>query len=152
MDRFLSLPDAANAQSSLDEFRAAGAASCVFEKGKVDDAVAKLEKIGFTCVYRSPFLDAITCQWKGDLTKKMLEDLKVVPSLLKLEPAPEIVLTDEIPSVDHIPDQSLKAFQWAGAMTCVYKEGKKADALQLVKELQLKCVYESYSQSALVCE
>lgn len=139
------------AEWGLDDFKAAGAAVCVWEEGKAEESIKAVEALGFRVVYRSPYLSAITCRWKDALTAKMLEDLKKIPTLKMVEPAPEIFLTDEKPSEKAITNDKLDAFQWAGAMTCVWKEGQRDKAKELVKAQKLKIVYESISQPAITC-
>lgn len=149
---FLSGSLSFGADHSLDEFKQAGAAVCIWEPGKAKESVKAVEQLGFQVVYRSPYLSGITCRWKGPLTEQMLGGLKQIPSLKTVEPAPEIFLTDDKPVERAVTGQTLDAYQWAGAMTCVWKTGCKKKAIELVEGQKLKVVYQSFSQPAITCK
>jgi hypothetical protein len=140
------------AADTLDDFRRAGAAVCVWKPGQMDKAVKAVQVLGFQVVYRSPFKLGLTCRWKGELTNNALSKLKKLESLKYVEPAPLVTLTDEPGGTAPLNPETLNAYNWAGAMTCVWKKGKKEEAIKLVKDLNLTIVYHSISQPVFACE
>jgi hypothetical protein len=140
------------AADTLEDFRQAGAAVCVWKPGQVDKAVKAVQALGFEVVYRSPFKLGLTCRWKGELTNNALSRLKRLESLKYVEPAPLLTLTDEPAATTPLTAETLNAYNWAGAMTCVWKTGKKEEAIKLVKDLNLTIVYHSISQPVFACE
>jgi subtilisin family serine protease len=141
-----------HAADDLDDFRDAGAAVCVWKPGQLENGVKAVEALGFEVVYRSPFQLGLTCEWKGKLTNDALSDLKKVEGLRYVEPAPLITLEDGPAGTAPLNGEALNAYNWAGAMTCVCKKGKKEEALKLAKDLKLTVVSNPSSQPAFVCE
>jgi subtilisin family serine protease len=139
-------------QQNLADFKRAGAVACIWKDGQGDNAVKAVEALGFRIVFRGPLADVLTCEWNGELTAKALDDLKKLDTLEGVEPAWPLVLLDEPKKDGSMEKNSLDAFEWAGAMACVWKEGKRAEALKLIADLKLEKIFVGELTDTITCK
>ncbi|GEM_PF-6054013 len=138
----------------LNKLNASERIVCVWKKGTAKSALKTIDKVGLKVVYIGRVFPFGVCT--GKLTEQGLKELKDDPSILIVGPSIKLIVDDAQGGVKEITDEVVAAYQHAGSMICVWRKGKRKEAIKLLDQMQkqgkLRVVFVGQSFPFAVCK